>query len=80
MGRLALVKHFIEERGIPVNTITADEMQFLVGCETDKDSVMLQTPLFSALESNEQEMINYLLDHMEKEEVDNAFFGGTTAL
>ena len=51
-GRLALVKHFIEERGIPVNTITADEMQFLVGCETDKDSVMLQTPLFSALESN----------------------------
>ena len=81
-NRLDLVAYFIEQLKVPVNTVPEEERCIypdFTGYMNRKDLVAA-TPLHSALIRGSREMINYLLDRVDKREGDTRVFNEGTCL
>lgn len=80
-GRLSLLRHFIEEMNLAVNTITPEEAALIEEqCDRIHWVVMLTTPFSLALCGHQKEVANYLMDRMKREEVDTRDGCGRTCL
>lgn len=71
-NRLDLVAYFIEQRKVPVNTVTEEERCIYPD--------LLVTPLCTAIIKGRREIMNYLLDRMDKREVDTRVSNKGTCL
>lgn len=86
-NRRDMVAYLIEQRKVPVNTVTDEEWWMIETeseCKTELERKGKQsahtTPLYRALLGGSQEMITYLLDRMDKREVDTRTAEGCTCL
>lgn len=77
VGRLDIVAYFIEEKNVAVHTITPEELK---ECDELDRVVMLSTPLSFAICFKRDEVVNYLLDKVKKEEVETRDCFGRTCL
>ena len=74
VGRLDLMPYFIEEKNVPVHTITAEEEALLDAHYSDYSDLekwlLRYMPLFVAIDFGEKQVVNYLLKWVKKEEVE----------
>ena len=81
MGRLNLVRHFIEERNVAVNTIRPDEKEITKPFEQFKiNRTFSGTPRALAIVCDQEKVINYLLGRLKKEELETKGPYGDTCL
>lgn len=82
INRIDLLTYFIEERRVCVNDFTEEEEEYFAArTEVDeKRDVLRLLPLQSALMGGHEESADYLMDYMQKEEVNTLGIEDRTAL
>jgi ankyrin repeat protein len=82
IGRLDLVTYFIEERGVRVSSFTEEEEELLAEeyDGSNKEDLSWGLPLQGALMTRQEEIVDYLMARMQKEEVDTHGYRGGTSL